>query len=144
MHGFHPCLQFLRSESGSYLSMRQTLINSEAPISRMINKWICAIFRHLTNQPTSFLNPFQWPIDREKPELASPNTIIVPQHPQAPWSQEQAFNEPGLRPSSHRSKVSLSSRYVSSAFTAALPAAVQVCSQASSFYFQKLTRGGLR
>ncbi len=27
----HPCQQFLRSESGSYLSLRQTLINSDAP-----------------------------------------------------------------------------------------------------------------
>ncbi len=145
MHGFHLCLQFLRSESGSYLSMRQTLINSEAPISRMINKQICTIFRHLANQSTSLLNPFQRPIDREKPELASPNTIIDPQHPRAPWSQQQqAFNEPGPRPSSHRSKALLASRFGSSAFTAALPATVQVCSRASSFCFQMLTRGGLR
>ncbi len=124
--------------------MRQTLINSEAPISRMINKQICTIFRHLANQSTSLLNPFQRPIDREKPELASPNTIIVPQQ-RVPWSQQQqAFNEPGPRPSSHCSKVSLASRFGSSSFTVALPATVQVCSRASSFCFQMLTQGGLR
>ncbi len=38
MHGFHLCQQFLWSESGSYLSLRQTLINSDAPSSRRVNK----------------------------------------------------------------------------------------------------------
>ncbi len=58
--------------------------------------------------------------------------------------QQQAFNEPGPRPSFHRSKAPLASRFGSSAFTAALPAAAQICSRASSFWFQMLTRGGLR
>ncbi len=48
-------------------------------------------------------------------------------------TQQQAFNEPGPRPSFHRSKAPLASRFGSSAFTAALPAAAQVCSRASSF-----------
>ncbi len=48
-------------------------------------------------------------------------------------SQQQAFNKPGPCPSFHRNKASLASRFGSSAFTAALPAAAQVCSRASSF-----------
>ncbi len=53
-------------------------------------------------------------------------------------SQQQAFNEPGPCPSFHRSKASLASRFSSSAFTAARPAAAQLCSRTSSFYFQML------
>ncbi len=66
-----------------------------------------------------------------------------PATPVSVRSQQQAFNEPGSRSSSHRSKASLASRFGSSAFTVVIPAVAQVCSRASSFYFQMLMRGGL-
>ncbi len=65
-------------------------------------------------------------------ELRASSRPLLSAQP-ATRSPPPASNEPGPRPRFHRSKASLASRFGSSAFTAALPAAAQVCSRASSF-----------
>ncbi len=123
---FHPRIIripiFIRTNNFSdrkwiVFKLRQTLINSDAPSSRKVNK---AGLHNLLSPPQT-IQPHSKSIPAanrtRKPELASLYTTIVPHR-----SQQQASNEPGRAPSSLRSKASLASRF-GSAFTAALPAA---------------------
>ncbi len=76
-----PYQQFLRSESGSYLNLRQTLINSDAPSSRRVNKADLYDLSYSSLQSANHTpksNPAGWPIFRAK--LARPRTRLAWHH----------------------------------------------------------------
>ncbi|RXN27888.1 hypothetical protein ROHU_005401 [Labeo rohita] len=114
-----PRQQFLRSESGQHLSPRQTLINSDASLSRKVNKWICTIY----SSPSKSANLTPKSTPAAKAANRSSKATIVPHKIRLLaniGSQQQAFNEPGPRPSSHPTH---SLPALAQPFTAALPAA---------------------
>ncbi len=76
-----PGQQFLRSESGSYLSLRQMLINSDAPSSRRVNKADLYDLSYSSLQSANLIpksNPAGRPIFRAK--LARPRTRLARHH----------------------------------------------------------------